>query len=131
MKNVTWTVVQFPSDLGPDNRRTLRKDLLSALRVSGASVIADLSLRQSLDHDDIDLLLECVAHVAGRDAKLVIVASSRVLRALLEVSRIASVVPVCGSTEAASAHPQVDAETISVSTSLVPTDLTETIGVRQ
>src|SRR5271165_5064101 len=97
--NVTWTVVHFPSDLGFNGRRTLRKHLLAALRVSGSPVIVDLSGRQSLDHDDIDLLLECVARVAGRDAKLVIVAGSRVLRALLDVSRISSVVPICGSAE--------------------------------
>lgn len=126
MKNVTWTVVQFPSDLGFKSRRTLRKDLLTALRVSGAAVIVDLSGRQSLDHDDIDLLLECVANVAGRDAKLVIVAGSRVLRALLEVSRISSIVPICASAEEAFAYPQVAPETIPI-----PASLNDTIGVRQ
>ena len=125
MKNVTWTVVHFPSDLRFNARRTLRKDLLTALRVSGAAVIVDLASRQSLDHDDIGLLLECVAHVAGRDAKLVIVAGSRVLRALLDVSRISSVVPICGSAEEAFAYPQVAPETIPV-----PASVTDTIGVR-
>jgi|HubBroStandDraft_6_1064221.scaffolds.fasta_scaffold479669_3 anti-anti-sigma regulatory factor len=128
--NVTWTVLHFPSELGFDGRRSLRKDLLGALRVSGSSVIVDLSGRQSLDHDDIDLLLECVAHAAGRDHKLVIVASSRVLRALLEVSRISSVVPICGSAEEALADPQVAAETIQVPAN-VPANLNDIIGVHQ
>jgi anti-anti-sigma regulatory factor len=125
MKNVTWTAVQFPSDLGFKARRTLRKDLLTALRVSGSAVIVDLSGRQSLDHDDIDLLLECVAHVAGRDAKLVIVAGSRVLRVLLDVSRISSIVAICGSAEEVFAYPQVAPETIPVPAGL------DTIGARQ
>jgi anti-anti-sigma regulatory factor len=126
MKDVAWTVVHFPSDLGLVGRRALRKDLLSALRVSGSSVIVDLSGRQTLDHDDIDLLLECVEQVAGRDAKLIVIAGSRVLRALLEVSRISSVVPICDSAEEAFSYPQVAAETIHV-----PANLTDLIGVHQ
>lgn len=114
MKDVAWKVISFPGDLGSEGRRSLRKTLLGALRASGCSVIVDLSPRQSLDHHDIDLLLECAACVAGRDAKLIFVAGSPTLRALLEVSRIASVVPVCDSTEEAFSYPQIAAETIQV-----------------
>jgi anti-anti-sigma regulatory factor len=114
MKDVAWKVMHFPGDLGSEGRRTLRKDLLGALRTSGCAVIVDLSRRKSLDHHDIDLLLECAACVAGRDAKLIFVAGSPTIRALLEVCRIASVVPVCYSTEDAFTYPQIAAETIHV-----------------
>jgi hypothetical protein len=114
MKVVAWKVLNFPADLGSEGRRALRKELLSALRVSGCAVIVDLSTRQSLDHHDIDLLLECAACVAGRDAKLIFVAGSPTIRALLEVSRIASVVPVCDSIKEAFIYPQIAAETIHV-----------------
>ncbi len=114
MKDVAWRVMNFPGDLGSEGRRALRQDLLSALRVSGCAVIVDLSGRKSLDHHDVDLLLECAACVAGRDAKLIFVAGSPTLRALLEVCRIASVVPVCYSTEEAFSYPQIAAETIHV-----------------
>jgi len=114
MKAVAWKVMNFPGDLGSEGRRALRKELLGALRVSGCAVIVDLSERQLLDHHDVDLLLECAACVAGRDAKLIFVAGSPALRALLEVSRVASVVPVCDSTEEAFTYPQIAAETIHV-----------------
>jgi len=87
---------------------------LRELRASGCAVVLDLSKRKSLDHHDIDLLLECAACVAGRDAKLIFVAGSPTLRALLEVSRIASVVPVFSSMEEAFTYPQIAAETIHV-----------------
>lgn len=114
MKDVAWKVLNFPCDLKSEGRRALRRGLLSALRASGCAVIVDLSCRQSLDHNDIDLLLECAACVAGRDAKLIFVAGSPAVRALLEVSRIASVVPVCTSTEEAFIYPQIAAGTIHV-----------------
>jgi len=114
MKDVAWKVMNFPGDLQSEGRRAPRKELLSALRVSGCAIIVDLSIRQSLDHHDIDLLLECAACVAGRDAKLIFVAGSPTIRALLEVSRIASVVPICDTTEEAFTYPQIAAETIHV-----------------
>jgi len=111
---MAWKVINFPGGLGSEGRRGVRKELLGALRASGSAVMVDLSSRKSLDHHDIDLLLECAACVAGRDAKLIFVAGSPALRALLEVSRIASVVPVCSSTEEAFTYPQIAAETIHV-----------------
>jgi anti-anti-sigma regulatory factor len=114
MKDVAWKVMDFPGDLKSEGRRALRKELLSALRASGCAVIVDLSCRRSLDHHDFDLLLDCAACVAGRDAKLIFVAGSPAVRALLEVSRIASVVPVCDSKEEAFTYPQIAAGTIHV-----------------
>jgi hypothetical protein len=63
-----------------------------------------------LNHEDIDLLLECVAQAAGRDTKVLFVAGSRVNRVLLEVTRISSLVPVFDSVKEALACPRVDAE---------------------
>ena len=114
MKDVAWKVIDFPGDFESETRRALRKELLSALRTSGCAVVVDLSRRKSLDHHDIDLLLECAARVAGRDAKLIFAAGSPAIRALLEVSRIASVVPVCDSIEEAFRYPQMAAETMQV-----------------
>jgi hypothetical protein len=102
-----WTILPFPCVSNAANRRTLRKDLLSALRVSRSPVIVDLSGCRTLNHEDIDLLLECVAQVSGRDTQVLFVAGSRVNRVLLEVTRISSLVPVFDSVKEALAYPQV------------------------
>ncbi|MBZ5664377.1 MAG: hypothetical protein LAO30_07195 [Acidobacteriia bacterium] len=86
-----------------------RKELLSALRVSASPVIVDLSSCPTLNHEDIDLLLACVAQVVGRDTQVLLVAGRRVNRLLLEVTRIASLVPVFNSAEEALAYPQTRA----------------------
>jgi hypothetical protein len=102
-----WTILPFPCTSSSAGRRGLRKDLLSALRASGSPVIVDLSGCRTLNHEDIDLLLECVAQVAGRDTQVLFVAGSRVNRVLLEVTRISSLVPVFNSVKEALAYPQV------------------------
>jgi hypothetical protein len=84
--------------------------LLNALLVSGSPVIVDLSGCPTLNHEDIDLLLECVARVAGRDTELLVVAGTRSNRVLLEVTRISSLVPVFNSVKEALAYPQNVAE---------------------
>jgi len=63
-----------------------------------------------LNHEDIDLLLECAAQAAGRDTKVLFVAGSRVNRVLLEVTRISSLVPVFNSVREALAYPQTAVE---------------------
>jgi len=55
------------------------------------------------------LLLECMAHVAGRDTQVVFVSGSRATRVLLEVTRISSLAPVFNSIEEALARPQAAA----------------------
>lgn len=84
--------------------------MLSALRVSGSPVIVDLSGCDTLNYQDIDLLLECIAQVAGRDTELLLVAGARSNRVLLEVTRIASLVPVFNSLNEAIAYPETLAE---------------------
>jgi hypothetical protein len=103
----SWTILPFPCASSSAGRRTLRKDLLSALGASGSPVIVDLSACRILNHEDIDLLLECVAQVSGRDTQVLFVAGSRVNRVLLEVTRISSLVPVFDSVREALAYPQV------------------------
>jgi STAS domain-containing protein len=110
MKAVSGTVLPFPCSTSSLGRRALRKELLNALRASKSPVIVDFSNCQSLDHEDIDLLLECVAQVVGRDMQVLFVAGSRVNRVLLEVTRISSIVPVFDSLEEARAYPQSVAE---------------------
>ena len=110
MKTRAGTVLPFPCASSSLGRRALRKELLSTVRASGSPVIVDFSNCQSLNHEDIDLLLECVAQVVGRDMQVLLVAGSRVNRVLLEVTRISSLVPVFDSLEEALAHPQVAAE---------------------
>jgi hypothetical protein len=75
--------------------------------------MVDLSHCSSLNHDDIDLLLDCVARATGRDTELLLVAGSRVNRVLLEVTRISKVVPVFNSVEEALAHPNSAKEQIT------------------
>jgi hypothetical protein len=110
MKTIPWTILPFPCSSSSANRSGLRRDLLIALRVSGSPVIVDFSICRTLNHEDIDLLLECVAQAAGRDTKVLFVAGSRVNRVLLEVTRISSLVPVFNSVREALAYPQIVAE---------------------
>jgi hypothetical protein len=110
MKTVPSKILPFPCASNFTDRRALRKDLLVALRVSGPPVIVDFSACRTLNYEDIDLLLECVAQAAGRDSKVLFVAGSRVNRVLLEVTRISSLVPVFNSVKEALAYPQIAAQ---------------------
>lgn len=104
MKTEAGTILPFPCESTSASRRALRKGFLAALRVSGRPIIVDLSACSALNHDDIDLLLDCVAHVAGRDTQMLLVAGSRANRVLLEVIRISTIVPVFNSIEEALAR---------------------------
>ncbi len=106
MKTIDWNIVPFPCASGPVSRRILRKDLRNAVRASGGSVIVDFSQCRSLHHEDIDLLLECMAMVAGRDTKMVVVAGSRENRVIFDMPRSASLGPVFNSVEEARADPK-------------------------
>lgn len=108
--NAGRTILPFPCAPTSAGRRTLRKDLLNALRVAGSPVIVDLSGCPTLNHEDIDLLLECIAQVAGRDTQLLVVAGTRGNRVLLEVTRISSLVPIFNSVKEALAYPQNTAD---------------------
>jgi anti-anti-sigma regulatory factor len=94
----TTPILSFPSESSSARRRALRKDLLNAIRLSESVVIVDLSNCRTLDYEDINSLLEYVAQAAGRDADLLFVAGSPVVRVLLDVTRISSLVPVFDST---------------------------------
>jgi hypothetical protein len=110
MNGVAWSILPFPSASSSASRRAQRKDLLNALRVSESSVILDFSDCRTLSFEDIDLLLECLAQVAGRDTQVVFVAGSSATRVLLEVTRISSLAPVFNSINEVLACPQVAAE---------------------
>ena len=110
MKTIPWTILPFPCKTSVGDRRGLRRGLLIALRVSGSPVIVDLSNCRMLNHEDIDLLLECTALAAGRDSKVLFVAGTRVNRVLLEVTRISSLVPVFNSVTEALAYPRSTGE---------------------
>jgi anti-anti-sigma regulatory factor len=106
----TTTVLPFPCASSFANRSVLRKDLLNAVRTSRSRVIVDLSGCSSLTHEDIDLLVECVAEAAGRDTLVLFVAGSPANRVLLEVTRISSVASVFDSLEEALGCPQIAAK---------------------
>jgi hypothetical protein len=110
MNGAAWSVLPFPSASSSAIRRAQRKDLLNALRVCESPVLLDFSGCRSLSFEDIDLLLECMAQVAGRDTQVVFVAGSSATRVLLEVTRISSLAPVFNSIEEVLAHPQMAAE---------------------
>ena len=107
MKNVTQIVLPFPCASGASGRRELQRQFVCALRSSEFPVVVDLSECRTLDHRDVDCLLDCVAQDAGRDTKLYLVAGSPAMRVLLEVTRIASLVPVFESMEEALAYPRM------------------------
>jgi anti-anti-sigma regulatory factor len=107
--SVDRTVLLFPEVAGARHRRTLRGALLKALRSSESPVIVDLSARTTLNPEDIELLLDCLALRAGRDTQVVFVAVSPVIRTLLDVTRISLLVPVFDSLEAALRYPPVTA----------------------
>jgi hypothetical protein len=94
-------ILSFPDPPIPAARRRLQRELINALTTSESPVILNLAGRRTLDHDDVDLLLDCVAQAAGRDTQIFIVAGSRALRVLLEVIRISALVPVFNSIEEA------------------------------
>ncbi len=110
MSFLARTILPFPCAASSARRRTLRNDLLAALRASTSPVIVDFSGCSSLNQEDIDLLLDCVAQAAGRDAQVLFVAGSPANRVLLEVTRISSVAPVFNSVVEALAYPQMSAE---------------------
>jgi anti-anti-sigma regulatory factor len=125
-KTDTWPILSFPSALAPGFRRGQRKALLLALRIaSGTPVIVDLSSCHTLNQEDIDLLLECMARVAGRDTPLLVVAGSGVIRILLELTRIASIVPVFNTVEEALAHPRIGSREIAASQAGNPGEVRE------
>jgi hypothetical protein len=112
VKTNSCTVLTFPCASNLAGRRA-RKDLLSALRISASPVILDLSGCGTLNHQDIDLLLECVAQVAGRDTNVLCVVGSGVTRVLLDVTRISSLVPVFNSVQEALTYPQIAGENVA------------------
>jgi anti-anti-sigma regulatory factor len=104
MTDAPRTVLSFPCPLTANRRRLLRDYLQKALRSSEFPVIVDLSGRRTLDHHDIDLLLDCLERAAGRDTQVSLVAGSDAVRLLLEVTRISSLVNICNSLEEALGH---------------------------
>ena len=104
MTNPPSSILALCRESNSVRRRAFRKDLLAALRSSESPVIIDLSAFATLDHEDINLLLECTALAAGRDTQLFFVAGSPGVRLLLDVTRISSLVPVFESTERALAQ---------------------------
>ena len=95
------TVLNFPWIAAPATARKLKRDLREAMRDYRNVLVLDLSGRDRLNDKDIDLLLVCLACAAGRDVTVVLVAGSRSVRIILEVTRIASLVPVCDSVDEA------------------------------
>lgn len=104
MKRAAGMILPFPSALNSASRRALQKNLMAAVHACESPIIVDLSGRQTLSHADVDTLLSCVEQVAGRDTQLLL-AGSPAVRALLEVTRIATLVPVFESVEAAFGSP--------------------------
>ena len=107
MKKTAATIVRFPCASTSTSRRALRNEFLNAIRVSETPLVIDFSGCSTLNHKDIDLLLECAARVVGRDREVRFAAGSRVIRVLLEVTRISLIVPVFDSVDEALAIVQV------------------------
>ena len=111
--NADCAVLQFPSSSNFRAQNALRRKLLHALRASQSPVIVDFTGHCTLDHEDIGLVLECVAQSTGRDTELVFVAGSRALRIVLDVVRISSLVRVFDSLTEALASLEMPASKIA------------------
>jgi hypothetical protein len=94
MNSADCRIFRISADASLREQRVLRKELFCSLRPGALPVIVDLSSLTGLNHDDIDLLLDCAALASGRDVRLLLVAGSRSNRVLLEITRLSSVLPV-------------------------------------
>lgn len=101
MKITQWKVLHFPPGSSAPNSHARRKQLRSSLALAGPDVIISFSGFSTLDHEDVEVLLDCLEQAARRNTQLRLVTDSDVIRVLLEVTRIASVVPVFDSIERA------------------------------
>ncbi|HEX3820692.1 MAG TPA: STAS domain-containing protein [Candidatus Sulfotelmatobacter sp.] len=117
------TILAFPSASEFGSRRIFKRSLRNALRVSEFSVIVDFTGHGTLDHEDIDLLLECVAQSTDRDTQLELVAGSRAVRIVLDVIRISSLVRVFNSLDEALTQSQMVASKLARNVPAVPFEL--------
>lgn len=99
VNNARTLLITFGRQSNFNGRLKLRKLLLQALRASDSPVILDLTEQRTLDAQDIETLLDCVAQAAGQDTPLFLAAGSHAVRVILEVTQIASVVPVFDSVQ--------------------------------
>jgi hypothetical protein len=109
----TRAILQFPKTSAPEQRRLFLKNLLSALRVCESPVVVDLAGRCTLDHEDVDLVLECAMQAAGRDSQLVFVAGSQEVRILLDVIRVSSLARVVNALAEALIDPRDTSSTMA------------------
>lgn len=93
-----WTVVEFSRAVTAAGRRLVRKELLDGARRSDP-LIVDFAGCATLDCQQIELLLEAMSHATGRNAEVLLVAHSRSIQILLDVTRISSLIPVLHSME--------------------------------
>ena len=105
--NNARTILAFGRQSNFNGRLKLRKQLLQALRASDSPVILDLTEQRTLDAQDIETLLDCVARATGQDTPLFLVAGSHAVRVILEVTQISSVVPVFDSLQEALSLPPI------------------------
>jgi anti-anti-sigma regulatory factor len=98
-------ILRLPKASQRAQPRAVKKDLFAALQAAGPRVILDLSGQSTLNQADLDLVLDCAARTAGRGVQLSLVATSPATRLLLEVTRVASVLPVFTSMAEALAQP--------------------------
>lgn len=100
------TIVAFPAAPRFGRRSSLRKQLLGALRASGCCpVILDMTECRTLDGQDVEMLIDCVAQSAGQDTPLFLAAGSPAMRVILDVTQISAVVPVFDSLQEALSVP--------------------------
>jgi hypothetical protein len=97
-------IVPFPCSSKTLSQGAQRNAFNRAVRFSSSPVIVDLSECKTLNHDDIGLLLECLAQFAARDTNVLLAVSAPANQVVLEVTRISSLVPVFDSVAQAIAH---------------------------
>jgi anti-anti-sigma regulatory factor len=102
---VRWTgrraVVTLPEHIGASNAGQIREELLSVINRGAETVIADMSTTISCDHAGADAVVRACQRAVISDAKLRLVAGTRMTRRMHSLGGLDGLVSIYPSLEAA------------------------------
>ena len=108
-------LIRIVGEVDLSNAASVRQRILTALPVSGAGVVIDLTATSYLDSTGVRLLFELAHSIADRGRRLVLVVSEAALiRRVVVLTKLDDCVPIVGSSDEAF---RLLAQTLPVSTS--------------